>query len=215
MWLWKLRHQLKTIKPKTEFNGSYEKTMFVIFYKKIEVLSKSVTGINVEQNVFEKVIEHSKAARYFRFCFWIFSKKNLKYGPLFSNDAGSRHLLLISLSCEVSETFLQFLKKVWTAVFEQIICLWMYFVLSMLSGLNTAQKMKFSIKDFFSKFDQIHSFLRFGLRIWSHLLTKLSMENFIFCAVSLLFWEFFSEKFCFPERPWKISLWPIIGNVFY
>ena len=42
----------------------------------------------------------------------------------------------------------------------------------------TAQKMKFSIKDFFSKSDQILSFLR----IWSHLLTKSKMENFIFCA---------------------------------
>ena len=31
---------------------------------------------------------------------------------------------------------------------------------------NTAQKMKFSIKDFFSKCDQIHR----KLRIWSHLL---------------------------------------------
>ena len=44
---------------------------------------------------------------------------------------------------------------------------------------NTAQKMKFSIKDFFSKCDQICSFLR----IWSHLLKKFLMENFIFCAV--------------------------------
>ena len=43
---------------------------------------------------------------------------------------------------------------------------------------NTAQKMKFSIKDFFSKFDQIPNFLR----IWSHLLKKSIMENFIFCA---------------------------------
>ena len=43
----------------------------------------------------------------------------------------------------------------------------------------TAQKMKFSIKDFFSKFDQIHSFLR----IWSHLLKKSVMENFNFRAV--------------------------------
>ena len=43
----------------------------------------------------------------------------------------------------------------------------------------TAQKMKFSVKDFFSKCDQIHSFLR----IWSHLLKKCFMENFIFCAV--------------------------------
>ena len=47
-----------------------------------------------------------------------------------------------------------------------------------LEGL-TAQKMKFSIKDFFSKCDQIHSFLR----IWSHLLMRSLMENFIFCAV--------------------------------
>ena len=42
------------------------------------------------------------------------------------------------------------------------------------------QKMKFSIKDFFSKCDQIGSFLR----IWSHLLKKSLMENFIFCAVN-------------------------------
>ena len=39
--------------------------------------------------------------------------------------------------------------------------------------------MKFSIKDFFSKYDQI----RRKLRIWSHLLKKSLMENFIFCAV--------------------------------
>ena len=40
----------------------------------------------------------------------------------------------------------------------------------------TAQKMKFSIKDFFSKCEQIRSFMR----IWSHLLKKSLMENFIF-----------------------------------
>ena len=44
----------------------------------------------------------------------------------------------------------------------------------------TAQKiMKFSIKDFFSKCDKIRSFLR----IWSHLLKKSLIENFIFCTV--------------------------------
>ena len=42
-----------------------------------------------------------------------------------------------------------------------------------------AQKMKFSIKDFFSKCDQI----RMKLQIWSHLPKKPLMENFIFCAV--------------------------------
>ena len=44
---------------------------------------------------------------------------------------------------------------------------------------STAQKMKFSIKGFFSKCDQI----RRKLRIWSHLLKKSLMTNFIFCEV--------------------------------
>ena len=39
---------------------------------------------------------------------------------------------------------------------------------------STAQEIKFSIKDFFSK-----------LRIWSHLLINL-MQNFIFCAVKIV-----------------------------
>ena len=46
----------------------------------------------------------------------------------------------------------------------------------------TAQKMKFSIKDFFSKCDQIRS----KLRIWSHLLKKSLVESFIFCAVNVI-----------------------------
>ena len=49
----------------------------------------------------------------------------------------------------------------------------------MIFGVVIAQKMKFSIKDFFGKCDQIHSFLR----ICSHLLKKSLMKNFIFCAV--------------------------------
>ena len=47
------------------------------------------------------------------------------------------------------------------------------------SKIFTSQKMKFSIEDFFSKCDQI----RIKLRIWSHLLKKSLMKNFIFCAV--------------------------------
>ena len=39
--------------------------------------------------------------------------------------------------------------------------------------------MKFSIKDFFSKCDQIRNLLQ----IWSQLLKKSLMENIIFCAV--------------------------------
>ena len=42
--------------------------------------------------------------------------------------------------------------------------------------------MKFFIEDFFSKCDQIRSFLR----IWSHLLKKSLMENFIFGPVKVL-----------------------------
>ena len=44
--------------------------------------------------------------------------------------------------------------------------------------LHIAKKMKFSIMNFSSKCDQI----RRKLRIWSHLLKKSLMENFIFCA---------------------------------
>ena len=54
--------------------------------------------------------------------------------------------------------------------------------LYLLSTTVTTQKMKFAIKDFSSKCDQIRNFLR----IWSHLLKKSLMENFIFCAVSNL-----------------------------
>ena len=39
--------------------------------------------------------------------------------------------------------------------------------------------MKFSIKDFFNKFDQI----RRKLRIWSRWLNKTLLKNFIFCVV--------------------------------
>ena len=50
-----------------------------------------------------------------------------------------------------------------------------------ISCTGTAQKMRYSIKDFLRKWDQIHR----KLRIWSHLLKKSLMENFIFCAVRL------------------------------
>ena len=45
--------------------------------------------------------------------------------------------------------------------------------------LSTAQKIKFSIKNFFSKYDQICK----KLQTWSHLLKKFLMENFITCEV--------------------------------
>ena len=64
--------------------------------------------------------------------------------------------------------------------------------------------MKFSIKDFFSKFDQV----RKKLRIWSHLLRKSLMKNFIFCAV----YEFITLLRCEAMAPcwvWKSNIcWP-------
>ena len=43
------------------------------------------------------------------------------------------------------------------------------------------EKMKFLTMGFFSKCDQIRKKLRKKLRIWSHLLKKSLMENFILC----------------------------------
>ena len=60
----------------------------------------------------------------------------------------------------------------WTKIYEQVVKF----------RPNTAQKMKFSIKDFFSKCDQICSFLQIRL----HLLKKSLMKNFIFYAVKIL-----------------------------
>ena len=71
----------------------------------------------------------------------------------------------------------------------------------------TTQKLEFSIKDFFTKYDQIRSFLR----IWSHLLKKSLVENFIFCAV-------LHVRTVQPVQPSWTSNWPEIketGRVFH
>ena len=71
-------------------------------------------------------------------------------------------------------------RYIWVkSVLFQKVLKYYYFILQHPSLVITAQKMKFSIKDFFSKCDQIRSLLR----IWSNLLKKSLMENFIFCAV--------------------------------
>ena len=64
----------------------------------------------------------------------------------------------------------------------------------------TVQKIKFSIKNFFSKCDQILS----KLPIWSHLLTKSLMKNFIIlCSVpsqcEIFFWRRKSGKLSFLD----------------
>ena len=70
---------------------------------------------------------------------------------------------------------------------------------------TTAQKIKVSIKNFFSKCDQTHK----KLRIWSHFLKKYLMENFIFCAVSRKSIIFYFDFDCiFTGRDYEIlSIW--------
>ena len=54
-----------------------------------------------------------------------------------------------------------------------------YRIIDFIEFISTAQEVKFSIQDFFSKCEQIRIFLW----IWPHLLKNSLMENFIFCAV--------------------------------
>ena len=62
---------------------------------------------------------------------------------------------------------------------------------------NTTQKMKFSIKDFFSKCDQISGFLR----NWSHLLKKSLMETLFFVQSKLLKSSFYKNLENFRPVP--------------
>ena len=88
---------------------------------------------------------------------------------------------MFSLFLKNTKNLLNLLKKLVFATFFLIIrkipgFYWLCFV----GGLsNAAQKMKFSIKVLFSKYEQIRSFLQ----IWSYLLNQPLMENFVFCAV--------------------------------
>ena len=74
--------------------------------------------------------------------------------------------------------------------------------------LCTAQKMKFSIKDFFIQFDQI----RRKLPIWSNWLEKSLMENFIFVQCWMPIWnarrilKLYRVWQKFPNKMWGIEL---------
>ena len=58
-------------------------------------------------------------------------------------------------------------------------CFFCFFIWVLFQKRRHYKKNEVSIKDFFSKCDQIHR----NLRIWLHLLKKFLMEKFIFCAV--------------------------------
>ena len=76
----------------------------------------------------------------------------------------------------------------WVAYASRLLCISCMYLFEKLTRLSFGGKvfdnpkrktMKFSIKDFFSKCDQIFK----KLRIWSHLLKKSLIGNFIPCAV--------------------------------
>ena len=96
------------------------------------------------------------------------------------------HTLTTSLFLSIFQFWSQIKRKlrgtrilVCTSFDQLLIILRIFYQFPQLTLTLTTQKMKFSIKYFFSKCDPISSFLR----IWSHLLKKSSMEKFIFCAV--------------------------------
>ena len=102
-----------------------------------------------------------------------------------------QHFRSLLLRRQKQQKILEFLainfeKNVFTAA--RLISCRQYFLCVCLRGLKSLQKFvmkpviplhKFSINDFSSK--DYH--IRRKLRIWSHLLKKSLMENFIFCAV--------------------------------
>ena len=60
--------------------------------------------------------------------------------------------------------------------------------------LNTGQKLKFSIKDFFGKCDQIRNFLR----LWLYSLKESLIEKFIFVQLKMVYQKVLKEKLLIP-----------------
>ena len=124
----------------------------------------------------------------------LFNRKNAKYSPYQSTALKLLSTSMFCLSLFASDrmiAFWQFWNFYWTPTTYHIyrivltVCVGVtgqYFVgeeNNYESIFLHLRSMKFSIKDFFSKCDQI----RRKLRIWSHLLKKSLIENFMFCAV--------------------------------
>ena len=90
------------------------------------------------------------------------------------------------LKCTSVESYLLLARKMWEKFLIDANCLESNFLVwikgSRCSLIDTAQKRKFSIEDFFSRRSQFRS----SLWIWSHLLEKSLMENFIFMRFCFL-----------------------------
>ena len=94
-------------------------------------------------------------------CFWVFFFRRLKM-KFFSS--GCSHTIYLN----------------WQPVISLLIFFWFEKIQQINQVTFTAQKMKFSIKYFFSKYSQIRSFPQ------SHLLKKVLIENFFLCAVFII-----------------------------
>ena len=108
---------------------------------------------------------------------------NLNWGYPLTNEVDRWRYQLKHLSLSQKVSGFLFRKQ----YMRHIIKVMMLCIVSFYQELSlvkvTAQKMNFSIKDSFSKCDQIHR----KLRIWSHLLKKSLMENVFFYKVSFNF----------------------------
>ena len=110
----------------------------------------------------------------------VFYKKNAPKN--FTKFTGKKTLAQM-FSCEFWEFFKStfFTEHLWTTASEKKNFFWDY--------QDIALKMKFSVKDFFSRCNQICSFLR----LWSRLLKKSLIENSIFYAVGISGINLFSQ----------------------
>ena len=111
---------------------------------------------------------------------------------LFTEKKDNRKIYFwtVYMPCLKTETFATFmlyanLKKADPRLFfiNDLISYQNYFMTAVVlePTTTTARKIRFSMKDFPSKWEQIHR----KLWIWSHLLKTSLMENFIFCVVHL------------------------------
>ena len=111
----------------------------------------------------------------------------------------NRHNISFSVIFQMFNKVLRFGNSRWWWWFV-LLCGWIIKVRkSFYPRSFTAQKMKFSVKDFFSTFNQI----RRKLRIWLHLLKKSLTDNFIFmqCLLeALISSNLYCANYCYSDN---------------
>ena len=117
-----------------------------------------------------------KKCPYLHFFWSLFSCIRIEYGEI-------RSILLYSVrlseNTDQKNSEYEHFSRIVCVLLSDVIFILLSWILQLAVDHCTAQKMKLSIKDFFSKCEQIRR------RNWicSHLLKKSLMENFIFCVV--------------------------------